>query len=127
MALTQWTQLSQDAKDIWDKLTDEVKGIILDRQRDSARPPGCGPPRPPFCNTNLHDLSSIILANIHDIHTESEGDVNDSPVADTTRISHRRVGRRLPLKTHPLVHCLPMPRNTRRCLRLTSVGSCHPR
>jgi hypothetical protein len=84
MALTQWTQLSQDAKDIWDKLTDEAKGIILDRQRDSAHPPGRGPPHPPFRNTNLHDLSSIILANIHDICTGSEKDVDDSPVVDTT-------------------------------------------
>jgi hypothetical protein len=42
------TQLSQDAKDIWDKLTDEANGIILDRHRDSTRPPGRGSPRPPF-------------------------------------------------------------------------------
>jgi hypothetical protein len=73
------TQLSQDAKDIWDKLTDEANGIILDRHRDSTRPPGRGSPRPPFRNTNLHDLSSPILANIHDIRTESEGDVDNSP------------------------------------------------
>jgi hypothetical protein len=33
MALSQRPQLSQDAKDIWDKLTDEAKGIILDHQR----------------------------------------------------------------------------------------------
>jgi hypothetical protein len=78
MALTQWTKLSQDAKDIWDTLTDEAKGIILDRQRDSARPPGRGPPRPPFRNTNLHDISAIILANIHDICTENEGAVANS-------------------------------------------------
>jgi hypothetical protein len=83
MSLTQWTKLSQDAKDIWDTLTDEAKGIILDRQRDSARPPGRGPPRPPFRNTNLHDISAIILANIHDIHTESEGAVDDSPEAQS--------------------------------------------
>jgi hypothetical protein len=28
MALSQWTQLSQDAKDIWDKLPDETKDIL---------------------------------------------------------------------------------------------------
>jgi hypothetical protein len=83
MAHTQWTKLSQDAKDIWDTLTDEAKGIILDRQRDSARPPGRGPPRPPFRNTNLHDISTIILANIHDIRTENEGAVANSPEAQS--------------------------------------------
>jgi hypothetical protein len=36
MALTQWTKLSHEAKDIWDTLTDEAKGIIFDCQRDSA-------------------------------------------------------------------------------------------
>jgi hypothetical protein len=62
-----------------EKLTDEVKGIILDRQHDSTRPSGHdGPPRPPFCSTNLQDISAIILANIHDICTGSEGDVDDS-------------------------------------------------
>jgi hypothetical protein len=75
--------LSQDAKDIWDTLTDEAKGIILDRQRDSARPPGRGPPRPPFRNTNLHDISAFILANIHDIRTENEGAVAGSPEAQS--------------------------------------------
>jgi hypothetical protein len=83
MALRQWTKLSQDAKDIWDTLTDEAKGIILDRQRDSARPPGRGPRRPPFRNTNLHDISAIILANIHDIRTENEGAVANSPEAQS--------------------------------------------
>jgi hypothetical protein len=28
MSLSQWTQLSQDAKDIWDKLPDEAKDIL---------------------------------------------------------------------------------------------------
>jgi hypothetical protein len=28
IALSQWTQLSQDAKDIWDKLLDEAKDIL---------------------------------------------------------------------------------------------------
>jgi hypothetical protein len=66
-------------KDIWDTLTDEAKGIILNCQRDYTRPPGRGPLRPPFRNTNLHDLSAIIMANIHDIQTGSKGDVDDSP------------------------------------------------
>jgi hypothetical protein len=79
VTLSLWTQLSQDAKDIWDKLTDEAKGTILDRQRDSTRPSGCGPPRPPFRNTNLHDISAILLANIHDLCTGTKGDVDDSP------------------------------------------------
>jgi hypothetical protein len=81
MALTQWTQLSQDAKDIWDKLSDESKAIILDRKprENSTRPPGRGPPRPPFRNASLHDVSvyDYILANTHDIRTGSEGDVDD--------------------------------------------------
>jgi hypothetical protein len=61
-----WTQLSQDAKDIWDNLPDKAKGIILDRKRDPRRTPGRGPPRPPpFHSTNLHDTSAYdyILAN----------------------------------------------------------------
>jgi hypothetical protein len=42
MALNQWTQLSQDAKDIWDKLPDPAYHIdcALDIIQANGRPPG---------------------------------------------------------------------------------------
>jgi hypothetical protein len=110
MASSKSTQLSQDAKDIWDDLPDEAKVIIL----DNAHPPGRSPARPPFRNTNLHDVSAYdyILANIHDFRTGSEGEV----VA-----SDNEVPRRLRIR------CSPMPRDTLMCLRLTSVKGYYPR
>jgi hypothetical protein len=79
MAFSKWNQLSQDAKDIWDDLPDEAKAVILNH----ARPPGRGPARPSFRNTNLHDVSAhdYLLANTHDLRPGSNGDVDESSQA----------------------------------------------
>jgi hypothetical protein len=75
MPFSKWSQLSQDAKNIWDELPDETKasssrlGVTLHEVLTSF-----------FRNTNLHDISAhdYILANIHDLHPGSERDVDEA-------------------------------------------------
>jgi hypothetical protein len=91
MPFFMWNQLSQDAKDNWDGMTDEAKAIIL----DTSRPPGRNPTRPPNRQRNLHD--DISVGNTGDVDNFSEARsvtlstdpmVPDADGTSTTLLAH---------------------------------------
>jgi hypothetical protein len=124
MALSQWTKLSQDAKDIWDTLTDEAKGIILDRQGllDAVL-------HVPLFVTptfRISGPSSWLTSMIFALEAKEMSNTlrKHSPHPLLPQPTMQCL---LPLKIVRQLHCLSMPGNTRMCLWLTSVGSRLPR
>jgi hypothetical protein len=78
MASNKWFGLDENSRDIWDRLDDKAKSIILgyttpDSSRRTA-PPKAVAGKPPFKpsfnrQANLHDISAydFLLADMHDV------------------------------------------------------------
>jgi hypothetical protein len=131
-ALTQWTQLSQDAKDIWDKLPDESEAIILDRKprENSTRPPGRGPPRPPFRNasftTSVPMITSWLTPMIYALGAKETSMILRR--RDPYPLQEHRIPRLPPRTSHRLQYLsTPRDNSIRTCLLLTSARFCRPR
>ena len=85
MTSEQWHNLPEDAKKVWDMLSQEVKALILKPRPPSAPNPGGRHPFPPRMGrppptrqnkVNAHELETLI-ASLHNLHGGSQPDNTD--------------------------------------------------
>jgi hypothetical protein len=104
MPKDKWFGLDQKTKDLWDKIDDKYKSIILGYTKSPTPSPFRTPSKPPFppkqhCAINLHEMSAYEFLQVHShelepdpepdeaIHDESQLIETDSEPSDTLLIN----------------------------------------
>jgi hypothetical protein len=104
MPKDKWLGLDQKTKDLWDKIDDKYKSIILGYTKSPTPSPFRTPSKPPFpckqhCGINLHEIPAYEFLQVHShelepdptpdeaIYDESQLTETDSKPSDTLLIN----------------------------------------
>ena len=110
MPRERWMQLTPEQRQLWDKLNDKAKAIILGISSSGTKPTGSSPPKkdPPRRDINLHEMSALDFLQIFAAETEGDtptdsneeeffdaNDVPEEPNDTQILINAAKTGKRL--------------------------------